>query len=257
LADHPAWDTVTTRELEEWLDGRTNRRHNGPLTARARSWWLSTLNVFYEWAVDEGLTEANPVRRAQRPKLPPLSARPLSATDVAMVLDLVPAGPTRRAVALMVFAGLRCCEVSQLRWVDVDAARGMIRLDGKGGKVRWMPISVELAEELGPRGRRDDAVIGRFWPARYVSRRVGEALRACGLDATAHQLRHTWSTEGYGFSPSLVTVQQGLGHASISTTQIYVQAPDRALRDMVDGIGAAITRARVGQKRWFLPSRLE
>jgi integrase/recombinase XerD len=225
------WDQVSTAELERWLDAR----RIGP---RTRYGWVSRLGVFYRWAIDEGLTTHDPARLAVRPKLPELRARPIPVSDVAGVLLLTPPGSLRTAIALARYAGLRVGEISRLRWRDVDEANGGITVvDGKGGKSRWVPIGPRLAKELPERGRPMDLVVGVSWSPETCSRRVREHLRACGVDATGHQLRHTYATEAQREGRSIATVQRLLGHASIATTQIYVRVDEEELRRVAELVG--------------------
>jgi integrase/recombinase XerD len=225
------WDQVSTAELEAWLDAR----RIGP---RTRYGWVSRLSVFYRWAMDEGLATGDPARLAVRPRLPMLRARPIPTTDVAAVLLQTPAGSIRTAIVLARYAGLRVGEIARLRWREIDEANGGIRVvDGKGGKHRWVPIGPRLARELPERGRPMATVIAADWTPETCSRRVREHLRACGVDATGHQLRHTYATEAQREGRSISTVQKLLGHASIATTQIYVQVDEDELRRVANLVG--------------------
>jgi site-specific recombinase XerD len=188
------WPEVTTAELERWLDGRRHRHYGTPLAARSRYWWVSALAGFYTWAIDEGFANCNPAERAVRPKLPQLAARPLRELDAELVMTVTGPGPVRVACALMLYGGLRCGEVAGLRWRDVDEQLGRLRIVGKGGRTRWVPIGPHLVGELGRAGRaghagdRGDVVGG-------VLLDEGRAAPAVvGLEATAHQLRHTFAT---------------------------------------------------------------
>jgi integrase/recombinase XerD len=228
------WDQLGAREVNDWLDARE-------LAPRTRYWWLSTLHRFYEWAVDEGHCSSDPTRRAVRPKCPPLAARPVQRTDIAAVMFMTPAGPMRTMLALMRYGGLRCMEVAGLRWSHVDDTAGWLRIEGKGAKVRFVPISPKLASLLPARARPNDPVIGATWSPADVSDKVAAHLRRCGLEATAHQLRHTFATELYAQTGNIRAVQKILGHASIATTEIYVGVPDAMLMAAVEHIGRGDT----------------
>lgn len=225
------WQHVSTTELERWLDDRR-------LTARTRYGWVSRLSVFYRWAIDAGLCDHDPARLAVRPKLPELRARPIEITDVAAVLLATPLSPVRTAIALARYAGLRAGEIARLRWRDVDEANGGLEvIDGKGGRHRWVPIGPRLARELPARAQALQPVIGVAWTPATCSKIVAAHLRACGVDATCHQLRHTFATEANHQGRSISTVQLLLGHASIATTQVYVRVDNTELRRVMELVG--------------------
>jgi integrase/recombinase XerD len=233
----PGWRTVSTAEVERWLDRRCNRNTGTPLAARSRYWWVSTLATFYAWAVDAELCADNPAGRCVRPKLPPLAARPLRELDAALVMTVTVPGPVRVACALMLYGGLRCAEVAGLRWRDVDEVAGRLTVRGKGGRTRFVPIGPRLAGELPERGRPSGSVIGARWGPQYVSQRMARHLAAIGIAATAHQLRHTFATRLYGATSDIAVVQRALGHASVATTQIYVSVSDAAVAAGVALVG--------------------
>jgi len=225
----PDWRTMDTLALERWLDSRD-------LGANGRAWWVTLLRGFYRWAADAGvLGDDRAARGLVRPRVPDAIPRPAAAEDVVMAFDLA-VGPYRRIVALMMFAGLRCCEVAGLRWADVDEAAGALYVVGKGGHTRWVPLHRDLVDELGPAGRSTEPVIGVTWDARQVSWRTRRYLRSVGITATSHQLRHSFATRGYAVTRDIMAVSKLLGHRDVKTTQVYVRVDDERLRATVDAI---------------------
>lgn len=225
------WDQVSQTQLERWLDARR-------LGPRARYWWIATLHRFYDWAIDEQLVDVDPTRRVRRPKLPAAHARPMRLDDVAQVLVALAHGrPERTAIVLMRYAGLRCCEVSRLVWRDVDEAAGELAIHGKGDRHRRVPIGPRLARELPARGAPNGPVIGTPWAPGTVSSRVGRVMRAAGVDATGHRLRHTFATELHRNGVDLLVIQHLLGHASVATTQMYVGVRSAELTAAVALVG--------------------
>lgn len=223
LADHPDWRHLDTLTVERWLDQRQ-------LSPRGRAWWVTLLQGFYRWALDVGeVGDDRAIRSLVRPKVPGGVPRPAVDADIAMALALA-AGPMRRAVALMMYAGLRCCEVAALRWIDTDLPAAGLYVEGKGGRTRWVPISAELAEELGPSGRPYAPTIGEQWTPTQVSWRVNRYLRSLGIAATAHQMRHAFASHAYAGTRDIRAVADLLGHLDTKTTRIYVQVDEEALR---------------------------
>lgn len=148
---------------------------------------------------------------------------------------------TRIAVALMAYAGLRVSEVSRLKVEDYQPGR--LRVQGKGGKVRYVPVPAPLEamlkayrEEIGGRGYFVGLTPAAIWM------RVKRVARHCGaVQLTPHKLRHWYATKLLMAGADLRTVQELLGHSSVATTQIYTHVTDSmrlaAVRRAFEGVG--------------------
>jgi integrase/recombinase XerD len=223
------WREATWRDVESWLDGR-------PLGERAQASAVSHLRAFYRWARREGLTAADPCADVATPRLPIRLPRPVRAHDVDRAVG---DGGDRLelAAALMAYAGLRCCEVARLTWGDVDLARGLLYVTGKGGRQATVPIAPPLAVILATRDAVSGPVVaaehgGPLAPAR-VSALVGAHLRRLGIRATAHQLRHYAGTHVLELGGDVMAVRDFLRHASVATTQVYAQLAPARLASIV------------------------
>ena len=148
------------------------------------------------------------------------------------------------AVALMAYGGLRCVEVERfdpVTAIDLDA--GALYIAGKGRKTRWVPIIAPLRPYLyGLDGaKKGMPVIPRVNDRRRSISAAGVSQQVCkhlvaatGRRATAHQLRHYYGSRILELSGNLEMVQLALGHASISTSQIYARLPGSALSRLTD-----------------------
>lgn len=222
------WSSATRADVERWIDRR-------PLGARARYCAISHLHAFYAWAIRAELVQHDPTVAVERPRLGQRLPRPLQPSDVALVLDAAPTPELRAVLALMAWCGLRCCEVAALRWSDVDLDGRVVLVHGKGSRDRLVGLPNVAVRALAAL----DATAGPVYPAAarsahpaaLVSRHVREHLHRCGVDASAHRLRHTYATALYrATGGDLLAVQRALGHASVATTAIYAAAdPQRAL----------------------------
>lgn len=211
------WRTAGRRDVERWVDAR-------PLGPRARYGAISHLSAFYRWAIREELVDSDPTVAVERPRLPHRLPRPLRASQVEQLLVGVQGDELELPVLLMLDAGLRCAEVARLRWVDVDLEAGTVYVFGKGSRERLqgLPRRLRHALYLGAAAAKHDRVFGRDVTAARMSQLVCRRMHELGVDATAHQLRHTYATRLYrATSGDLRAVQQALGHASVSTTQVY------------------------------------
>lgn len=198
-----------------------------------------TLRGFFQWAHKRGYLPTDPSL-----DLPPIRARqhpPRPAPDEVWRQAVALADPR---VALMILlgarAGLRRGEIASLR---VEALEGSgshwwLRVIGKGGRVRVVPVANELATMI--RRCASGAPSGWLFPspsrpgpltAAHVGKLIRRALAGSGPGWTAHTLRHRYATTVYGSGRDLLATQQLLGHAKPETTQSYVRLCGDSLRD--------------------------
>ena len=153
-------------------------------------------------------------------RLPPVP----SDEDVEKLIEAARDPVTRRGVMLMVFCGLRLSEVTSVRYEDIVNMGGvkMLRVTGKGGKTRVVPLPPAVLKELEPDGR------GRIVPISKVALyyRFMRLCRRAGVETTPHKLRHYYATRLLRTGADLRTVQELLGHASVATTQVYTHVTD-------------------------------
>lgn len=225
--------TATREDVEAWW---ADRRDRSPAT---RSNDLACLRSFYRWCRRWEHREDDPTLRIDAPKVDKGLPRPINRTDLQRLLTTLP-DDLRRAVALGAYAGLRVSEVAALRWVDVDVeARRARILNSKGNKSRVVAIGTVLVDQLLPdTGRNVVTGSDNAYSAAVLQRRVNRAIRAAGIDATFHQLRHRYGTLAYQATRDLVAVGRQMGHSSPVTTAIYAAASD----DVADEIAEAVAR---------------
>lgn len=212
------------------------------LGVRSRARYLAALRGFYTFGLDEGLLRHNPVIDIEPPKLLHTLPHVLSIPEVEALLESCSSsnnlGMRDRAMLEVLYAcGLRVSELVSLQLHDYHPASAYIKTMGKGDKERIVPIGEEAMEVLQHylehgrpgllRGRRSNYVfLNRsaggltrqgFW--KIIKRRAVEA--GIGKNVTPHTLRHSFATHLLENGADLRVVQVLLGHADISTTQIY------------------------------------
>lgn len=210
--------------LRDWLS-----RPSLGIDARAHE--LSQLRQFYKWAQTFGYRDDEPSARIPRPRTYRRLPRPITNAQVAHALHQAE-GRVRLMVALMAYAGLRAAEVGKLRREEIlDHVDPPVLLvaDGKGGRQRIVPAHRAVLDALAAHDVKAGVLFpklcgvdaGRPLEGWSVSQIVADHLRACGIDATGHQLRHTFGTLVYRHTLDLRTTQEVLGHASPVTTAGY------------------------------------
>lgn len=233
------------RRLARALDGNPWRVSAAQLEAwaGAQSWAPDTrrsvyasVRGFYSWGTSRGRVEISPA--VTLPSVRPSEPSPHPAPDDVLAFALVGADARLRLILrLAAEAGLRRAEIAQVHARDLerDLLGWSLRVHGKGGRVRTVPLTASLSDELRLAVRAgggwalpgDDG--GHLSP-RYVGK-LGAAALPEGW--TLHSLRHRFATRVYAASGDLLAVQRLLGHASPSTTQRYVRVDDDALRRAV------------------------
>lgn len=228
---------VSAEQVTEWFAA-----HDwAPQTRRG---YRASLKQFFDWAVSTGRRKDNPTLGLPAVKLP--RTRPRPAPDDVVRQGMF--GQIDSRVPLMVWllasTGLRRAELAALHSDNLEGSLDgpQLRVRGKGGHERIIPVSDELADVLAQRtgyifpGQID----GHLSPA-YVGKLVSRAL---GDGWTAHTLRHRFASQTYRVDRDLRAVQELLGHASVATTQIYTAVPTDSLRRAVTGAAVPISNDR-------------
>lgn len=225
---------VATRdEIEEWW---TTRRHLKD-TSRAND--LAVLRAFYTWCQIWEYRTDNPTVRLTPPRAPSGAPRPVNRRELDQVLAHVAEDlPMRRAVLLGVWAGLRVSEAASLDWTDIDTDNRRARVTGKGRKTRIVSFSSRLLDELLP-DTGGNVVTGRdrAWASGTLGKKVNAAIRAAGVDATFHKLRHRYGSVAYQRTKDPKALADQMGHASVATTMsFYAAAADEAGQAIADAV---------------------
>ena len=236
------------RAVDGWVASMRRDGRQGSTLARK----VAAVRSFYRWAQREGLTERDIVSLLDTPKAGRYLPDVLAVEDVARILDAVPDDDIglrdRAALELLYASGLRVSELVGLDTDRADLEHLWVRVIGKGNKERRVPMGEEARERLhrylvGPRATW---TARRPTPAVFVSTRGGRITResvwrmvrarseAAGITETVtpHTFRHSFATHLLEGGADLRVVQALLGHASISTTQLYTHLTGERLREV-------------------------
>lgn len=228
--------------------------HRHP-TARATSGnrRLAAFRRFYRWLVRQGRREDDPtlaIRSARQPGRFPNSLSEAQVEALLAAPDVrTPLGLRDRSMLETLYAtGLRVSELVRLRTVEVGLDEGVVRIVGKGDKERMVPLGAEAQRwiESYLAGARRELLGRKAADALYVTRRGGPMTRqmfwtlvkrharTAGIRAplSPHTLRHAFATHLLNHGADLRVVQLLLGHADISTTQIYTHVARERLRQL-------------------------
>jgi integrase/recombinase XerD len=208
---------------------------------------VSTLKRFYQYCLRERRIDADPTLRLEAPKRTPRFPRSLSEADVEALLAApdaaTPMGLRDRAMLETLYAtGLRVSELVALKTFEVNLDANVVRVMGKGAKERLVPLGEEAARWIATYlKRRNSRAAALFVTARgggmtrqafwHLLRRYG-ARAIPGKKLSPHVLRHAFATHLINHGADLRVVQLLLGHADISTTQIYTHVARERLKSL-------------------------
>ncbi|MET0104977.1 MAG: site-specific tyrosine recombinase XerD [Sedimenticola sp.] len=257
------------RKLSLWLDktygrGLLNAKREDLLAylasqaksgkkPRSSARLLSSLRQFYQHSLREGWTKSDPSARIDAPKLGRPLPKSLTEVEVEALLDAPdlddPEGFRDRTMLEVLYAtGLRVSELVGLRQEQMSLTQGLVRVVGKGGKERLVPLGEEAIGWIDRflKGARFDLLGEQLCPEVFPTRRGGGMTRqafwyrikkhaaTAGITKhlSPHTLRHAFATHLLNHGADLRVVQMLLGHSDLSTTQIYTHVARERLKTL-------------------------
>lgn len=245
--------TATTDTVRTYLASIAEHNYSKSTTARK----IATLRSFYKFLVKRGYLSNNPVAAVRSPKLDKKLPKFLEYEDIIRLLETPPAnhwlGLRDRAMMESLYStGIRVSELVGLNIDDVDFLGEVLHIRGKGKKERITPIgtsalrAIQAYTELrnkraASNGKFDPKVLfvnkhGKRLSTRSVRRKMDKYLEMAGLDPSIspHTLRHSFATHMLNNGADLRSVQELLGHQSLSTTQIYTHLTTARLKEQYE-----------------------
>ncbi len=228
------------------------QRHRQGLGGKSLQRLLSAIRSLFRWMLREGLAEHNPATPVRAPKSPRHLPATLDADSIGQLLDIpcdTPLAIRDKAIMELFYSsGLRLSELASLRWEQLDLPSGMVTVTGKGNRSRMVPVGRIAAEALQEWCKARVQFASFEEPHVFVSQR-GNPIATRTIQARIrywakrqgmpqniypHLLRHSFASHMLESSGDLRGVQELLGHADISTTQIYTHLDFQHLAKVYD-----------------------
>src|SRR4051812_31916129 len=242
-------EPLTIREFLAYLYAQNYTKST---TARK----LATLRSFYKFLIRRGVVSVNPLSTIRTPKQEKRLPKCLDLEQVQKLLDApgdadLLSARDKAMLEVLYSSGIRVSELVELEMKDIDLQEGVLRVMGKGRKDRLTPIGSQAIKALqryfemrnaDPRSQGPHASRvflnkhGTPLSTRSVRRKLDKYLLAAGLDPgiSPHTLRHSFATHLLNNGADLRSVQELLGHQSLSTTQIYTHLTTNRMKEVYD-----------------------
>lgn len=255
-------EPITFREFLAYLYGQNYTKST---TARK----LATLRSFYKFLMRRGLLGLNPLSTIRTPKQEKRLPKCLDLEQIQKLLDTpgdsdVLCARDKAILEVLYSSGIRVSELVELDMSDLDLQEGVLRVRGKGRKDRLTPIGSQAIkaiqryfEHRTTESKTPGPLTGRVFlnkhgtplSTRSVRRKLDKYLAMAGLDPgiSPHTLRHSFATHLLNNGADLRSVQELLGHQSISTTQVYTHLTTARMRQVYDQSHPRATMSTVGE----------
>lgn len=238
--------------VREFLAYLAAQNYTKSTTARK----LATLRSFYKFVIRRGLCTTSPLTTIRTPKQERRLPKCLDLEQVQKLLDAPGEGDIlalrdKAMLEVLYSSGIRVSELVELETQDIDLTEGILRVRGKGRKDRLTPIGSQailavkryfIARQADPKMTTADVARvflnkhGESLSTRSVRRKLDKYLGMAGLDPgiSPHTLRHSFATHLLNNGADLRSVQELLGHQSLSTTQVYTHLTTKRMKDVYD-----------------------
>lgn len=246
LSDSFSWETVDSDMVRDWMESMMDKGNSAATVSRR----LSALKTFYRFALARRYVESDPVYSIKGPKKEKPLPQFVKESEMDELLDRQAWGDdynnvrARTIIILFYETGMRLSELVNLDDKDVNFVTSEIKITGKGNKQRIVPFGDELKNTLLEFRRLRDASVEVKTPALVVSDKGtrmspskvqdivrGNLSRVCSLKKKSpHVLRHSFATAMLNHHVGIENLKKLLGHASISTTEIYTHTTFEQLK---------------------------
>jgi integrase/recombinase XerC len=255
-------EALTVREFLAYLYAQNYTKST---TARK----LATLRSFFKFLIRRGIVSANPLSTIRTPKQEKRLPKCLDLEQVQKLLEAPGDGDLlsardRAMLEVLYASGIRVSELVELEMADLDLQEGVLRVRGKGRKDRLTPIGSQAIRALQKYfelkaldAKSQNEMNGRVFlnkhghslSTRSVRRKLDKYLVAAGLDPgiSPHTLRHSFATHLLNNGADLRSVQELLGHQSLSTTQVYTHLTTNRIKQAYDSAHPRADESTVGQ----------
>ncbi|MFW2134854.1 site-specific tyrosine recombinase XerD [Chryseobacterium sp. TY4] len=242
---------ISFENLQEFIYQLSKKK----ISERSQARWISSIKAFFKYLVEDEVREDNPATLLEGPKLGLYLPDTLSIEDIERILKCIDLsndlGQRNRCILEVLYAcGLRVSELIDLRISNINFKEHYLKVEGKGGKVRLVPLAEYTSEIIlsyindtrakGKINKKHEDILflnsrGANMSRVIVFLIIKELTDRAGINKniSPHTFRHSFATHLLQNGADLRYIQEMLGHSSITTTEIYTHLKTEELRDVI------------------------
>ena len=190
---------------------------------------ISAIRGLYNWMMIQYKLAENPAKYLVSPKKDKIIPHAINAEDIIKAVEQEPQKDIKLAIMIMASIGLRVSEARTLKYEDINMSTAQAIIMGKGRKERCIYFPSYIIEMLKATGKKEGAIFDK-WDDRGFRYAIYSAFKRIGVEASPHQLRHSFATRAINEGMRLDVLREILGHTSIVTTQIYLHASNAVMQ---------------------------
>lgn len=190
---------------------------------------ISAIRGLYNWMMIQYKLAENPAKYLVSPKKNKIIPHTINAEDIIKAVKQEPRKDIKLAIMMMASMGLRVSETRALKYEDINLSTAQAIVMGKGRKERCIYFPSYIIEIIKATGKKEGAIFDK-WDDRGFRYAIYAAFKRIGVEASPHQLRHSFATRAINEGMRLDVLREILGHTSIATTQIYLHTSNAVMQ---------------------------
>lgn len=219
------WSEIKAADIVAYLAGKKAAgASNNTIIAN-----ISAIRGLYNWMVNQYQLAENPAKYLVSPKKDKVIPHTIDAENIIKAVKQEPAKDIKLAIMIMAAMGLRVSETRELKIEDINFTTAQAIVMGKGRKERCIYFPTYILQMIKGTGKTHGAIFDR-WEDRDFRYAIYSAFKRIGVNASPHQLRHSFATRAINEGMRLDVLREILGHTSIATTQIYLHSNNAVMQ---------------------------
>lgn len=219
------WSEIKAADIIAYLAGRKAAgASNNTIIAN-----ISAIRGLYNWMMIQYKLAENPTKYLVSPKREKVIPHAINTEDIIKAVKQEPRKDIKLAIMMMAAMGLRVTETRELKIEDINFNSAQAIIMGKGRKERCIYFPSYILEMIKATGKTHGAIFEK-WEDREFRYAIFTAFKRIGVNASPHQLRHSFATRAINEGMRLDVLREILGHTSIATTQIYLHTSNAVMQ---------------------------